>query len=50
MHTDNSAFRLVVADPGYIRNFDPTMLDHAGITKIESLPHREIIKHVQESF
>jgi glycosyltransferase involved in cell wall biosynthesis len=43
------AFRLVVADPGYIRNFDPAMLDHPGISRVGSLAHQAVIEHVRES-
>lgn len=49
VHARNPAFHLTVADPGYIRNFDPTMLEQPGIIKIGSLPHHEVMKQVQES-
>lgn len=49
VHAREPSFRLVVADPGYIRNFDPATLDHPGIARIGSMPHREVIEHVRES-
>ena len=49
VHARNPAFYLVVADPGYIRNFDPSMLNQPGIVKVGSLPHQEVMKHVQGS-
>lgn len=49
VHARNPAFHLVVADPGYIRNFDPSILDQPGIVKVGSLPHHQVLKHVQES-
>lgn len=45
----NSAFYLIVADPGYSQNFDPSILDVPGVVKVGSLPHHEVMKHVQES-
>lgn len=50
VYAANPAFRLFLADPGYIQNFDLSILDHPGITNVGSLPHSEVMKQVQESF
>ena len=49
VHTRNPEFRLVVADPGYFWKFDASSLDQPGITKVGTLPHHAVMKHVQEA-
>jgi glycosyltransferase involved in cell wall biosynthesis len=49
VHAVDPRLKLYVADPGYIKNFDATMLDAPGIVKLGSLPQRALLKHVQEA-
>ena len=45
----NPRLRLHVADPGYIRNFDASQLEHPGIVRLGSLPQSEVMRHVREA-
>lgn len=49
VHALDPAMTLYVADPGYIKDFDATLLDAAGIVKLGSLPQREVIAHIREA-
>ena len=48
-HEADPRWQLFVADPGYIRNFDHTQLEHPGIVRLGSLPQREVLRHVREA-
>ncbi|WP_295954842.1 glycosyltransferase [Rhodoferax sp.] len=48
-HLREPRLRLYIADPGYIKKCDPTLLDTPGITTLGSLPQREVLKHVREA-
>ncbi|MET0518892.1 MAG: glycosyltransferase [Burkholderiaceae bacterium] len=41
--------RLYVADPGYIRNFDASQLDHPGIIRLGSLPQAQVLEQVRQA-
>ncbi len=45
----NNNLRLYVADPGYLKNIDTSMLDTPGVVKLGNLPQHEVLKHVQEA-
>lgn len=49
LHEIEPRFRLYVADPGYIKNFDKSELNHSGIVQLGSLPQSEVLQHVRES-
>jgi glycosyltransferase involved in cell wall biosynthesis len=48
-HERHPTLKLHVADPGYIRNFDPAALEHPGIVRLGSLPQTEVLRHVREA-
>jgi glycosyltransferase involved in cell wall biosynthesis len=49
LHAVDPAFRLHVADPGYLRKADLTRIDHPGIVRVGSLPHHAVMQQVRKS-
>ncbi|MDB5895913.1 MAG: glycosyl transferase group 1 [Rhodoferax sp.] len=48
-HARDRRLKLYVADPGYIKNVDPNLLDAPGIVRLGALPHRVALQHVREA-
>jgi glycosyltransferase involved in cell wall biosynthesis len=48
-HALDPRLKLYVADPGYVKDFDATLLDAPGVVKLGSLPQREVMAHIREA-
>jgi glycosyltransferase involved in cell wall biosynthesis len=49
VHAVDPRLKLYVANPGYIKDFDPALLDAPGIVKLGSLPQRVVLQHIREA-
>jgi glycosyltransferase involved in cell wall biosynthesis len=48
-YAKNQNLKLYVADPGYLKNIDTSMLDTPGVVRLGNLPQHAVLKHVQEA-
>ncbi len=48
-HAREPRLKLFVADPGYIKRFDTSILDTSGVVRLGSLPQQEALRHVREA-
>ena len=48
-HARDGRLKLYVADPGYLKNLEPGLLEAPGIVRLGPLPHRVALQHVREA-